>query len=448
MSERKLVSTDREILGLQRDSNGRYEVGIKGAKGLSLRVYPSGEKIFEVRYVAANGARRRMKLGNYPALKLADAKISAGKLQNEVVGGKDPSADRASAKRRQRTGDTVDDLTESYFKAAALGLHGGRKKPKKPGTITNEKRLYRDYIKPELGDRIFTEIRRRDVKQCMRDLAADSGLAPSSVGRVGEVLSGIFAFAVHEDLIEASPVLGLSHPLSWSPRERRFSDDALKTLWDTLVVNSKPRMPGEIVPEDPISRLDPLTCLSARLMLVTLCRRGEAAAARWDEIDRVNKKWTVPKERTKSGRTEVKPLSDEAMRILDAAAEVARLWFKGRNGEYVFPLPGDPSSHLDGHRVGRAITRLCKRLKIPHGSPHDFRRTGATTLTDEKLGFTRFVVSKVLGHRVREGAKVTEIYDLNEYLPQKRSALDAWARYILSLTIAGGMSGSDQLAAE
>lgn len=433
MSERKLVSTDREILGLQRDSNGRYEVGIKGAKGLSLRVYPSGEKIFEVRYVAANGARRRMKLGNYPALKLADAKISAGKLQNEVVDGKDPSADRASAKRRQRTGDTVDDLAESYFKAAALGLHGGRKKPKKPWTISNEKRLYRDYIKPELGDRVFTEIRRRDVKQFMRDLAADSGLAPSSVGRVGEVLSGIFSFAVHEDLIEASPVLGLSHPLSWSPRERRFSDTALKLLWDTLVVNSKPRMPGDIVQEDPISRLDPLTCLSARLMVVTLCRRGEAAAAKWEEIDKVNKKWVVPGERTKSGRTEAKPLSDEALRILDAAAEVARRWFRGKNSEYIFPLPEDPTNHLDGHRVARAITRLCKRLGIPHGSPHDFRRTGATTLTDEKLGFTRFVVSKVLGHKGREGAKVTEIYDLNEYLPQKRAALDAWANYVLSL---------------
>lgn len=433
MSERKQISTDREVLGLRVDGSTRLEVGIKGAKGLTLRVYPSGEKIFEVRYVAANGARRRMKLGGYPALKLADAKIQAGKLQNEVVDGKDPSADRASAKKRQRTGDTVDDLTTSYFKAAALGLHGGRKKPKKSKTIENEQRLYRDYIKPELGDRIFTEVRRREVKEFMRDLAADSGLAPSSVGRVGEVLSGIFAYAAHEDLLEASPVLGLSHPLSWNARERRFSDQALRTLWNTLQVNSRPRMLGEIVPEDPISRLDPLTCLSARLMIVTLCRRGEAAGARWDEIDRANKKWTVPKERTKSGRTEIKPLSDEAIRILEAAAEVSCLWFKNRNSEFIFPLPEDPTTHLDGHRVSRAITRLCKRLGIPHGSPHDFRRTGATTLTDEKLGFTRFVVSKVLGHRVHEGAKVTEIYDLNEYLPQKRAALDAWATYVLSL---------------
>ncbi|MDE2134993.1 MAG: tyrosine-type recombinase/integrase [Alphaproteobacteria bacterium] len=429
----KLIATDRELLGLRPDEAGRYEVGIKNARGLSIRVYPEGDKVFELRYVAANGARRRMKLGTYPALKLADAKKQAGKLRNEVVDGNDPSAERAASKRTQRTGDTVEQLARAAFKAAKLGLHGGRKKPKSPSTITNETRLYERHIAPKLGNKIFTELRRRDIKEFMRDVAADSGLAPSSVGRVGEVLSGIFAFAVHEDRIESNPVAGLSHPLSWVSRERRFSDTALKALWDMLVLHSKPILPGEFLPEDPQSRLDPLTCLSARLMIVTLCRRGEAVAVRWDEIDRASKKWTVPRERTKSRRTEIKPLSDEAIAILDTAAAVARLLFNNQNCEFVFPLTEDPSNHIDGHRVARAMTRLCKRLGIPHGSPHDFRRTGATTLTDEKYGFTRFIVSKVLGHRIRDGAAVTEIYDLNEYLPQKRAAMDAWAKHVREL---------------
>jgi integrase len=435
MSTTKLISTDRELLGLQPNEAGRYDVYIKSARGLAIRVYPSGEKVFEVRYVAANGSRRRMKLGTYPALKLADAKIQAGKFQNEVVEGRDPSADRAASKKVQRTGDTVEDLARATFKAAKLGLHGGRKKPKRASTIAHETLLYEHHIAPKLGDEIFTEVRRRDIKVFMRNLAADSGLAASSVGRVGEVLSGIFAFAVHEDQIESNPVAGLCHPLSWASRERRFSDASLKVLWDMLVLHSKPIFPGDFLPEDPQSRLDPLTCLSARLMIVTLCRRGEAAAVRWDEIDRASKKWTVPRDRTKSGRTEIKPLSDEAIAILDAAAAVARLLFNGKNGEFVFPLTSDPSNHLDGHRVTRAMTRLCKRLGIPHGSPHDFRRTGATTLTDERYGFTRFIVSKVLGHRVQDGAKVTEIYDLNEYLPQKRAALDAWAKHVRSLRL-------------
>src|ERR1700733_4003355 len=102
MSSKKLISTDRELLGLQPNQSGRYEVGFKNARGLSIRIYPAGEKVFEVRYVAANGARRRMKLGTYPALKLVDAKRQAGKFQNEVVEGRDPSAERAASKRTQR----------------------------------------------------------------------------------------------------------------------------------------------------------------------------------------------------------------------------------------------------------------------------------------------------------------------------------------------------------
>jgi integrase len=201
-------------------------------------------------------------------------------------------------------------------------------------------------------------------------------------------------------------------------------------------LHSEPHTLGEANAFDPISRIDPLTCLAARLMLITLSRRTEACGARWDEIDRASLKWTVPGERSKSGRAEVKPLSREALVIMDAAAAYAASLFGQRNSEFVFPCLTDPTTFLEPGQVTRAIKRLCKRLEIPHGSPHDFRRSGATTLTDEKYGFPRFIVSKVLGHKIkdsRDGAAVTEIYDLNEYLPQKRAALDAWANHIKNL---------------
>jgi integrase len=168
--------------------------------------------------------------------------------------------------------------------------------------------------------------------------------------------------------------------------------------------------------------------------MVTLCRRSEACTAKWTEIDRVSKTWTIPRERTKSGKTEVKPLSAEALAILDAAQADALRVHDGKASEFVFPSLQDRKRPLADARVTRAIERLCKRLGIAHGSPHDFRRSGATTLTDERYGFTRFVVSKVLGHTGRDGAAVTAIYDRNEYLPQKRAALEAWAGHILSLS--------------
>ena len=68
-------------------------------------------------------------------------------------------------------------------------------------------------------------------------------------------------------------------------------------------------------------------------------------------------------------------------------------------------------------------------LGIVDATAHDFRRTGATNLTGERLRVPRFIVSRVLNQISDTGgaAAVTEVYDRNEYLAEKRRALDAWA---------------------
>jgi len=374
-----------------------------------------------------------MKLGLYPALKLADARNKALKLRSAVIDGSDPSGERAAAKLILRTGETVAELAEGYFVAAAKGLHGGRRRPKRARTIAHEKGLFERYIRPKLGDKLFIQIHRTDIKAFMRDFVAASELAPATIARVGEVLSSVFGFAVHEDRLQGNPVAGLAHPLAVNSRERRFDDQALRILWNTFVLHSDGRQDGQAKASDPASRLEPLTCLAARFIMITLCRRNEATAATWDEFDRDNKLWVVPRERTKSGRTEVKPLSAEAMAILEVTEEYSSTLFPTNPSRFVFPSTCDAKRPMADERVTRAITRLCDRFGLPHGSPHDFRRSGATTLTNERYGFSRFIVSQVLGHAGRDGAAVTAVYDRNDYLPQKRAALEAWAGHILGL---------------
>lgn len=51
-----------------------------------------------------------------------------------------------------------------------------------------------------------------------------------------------------------------------------------------------------------------------------------------------------------------------------------------------------------------------------------------------RLWFLRFVVSKVLNQTDSGGAAaVTAVYDRNDYLPEKRRALDAWAIRLLEI---------------
>jgi integrase len=64
----------------------------------------------------------------------------------------------------------------------------------------------------------------------------------------------------------------------------------------------------------------------------------------------------------------------------------------------------------------------------PPFTPHDLRRTGRTGLA--KLGVSKDVAERVLNH-AREGME--GVYDVHDYLEEKRAALRTWEGYLSSL---------------
>lgn len=319
-------------------------------------------------------------------------------------------------------GETLEQLADHYFKAAAIGLHGGRKRPLRPDTIVRQKGAWTRHIKPVLGKRRYTEIRRADVRQFMHGLVIRGDLSAASISAIGDVLRALFTYALHHDLVEANPTTGLTQPIAKESRSRLFADEALRQLLDKLV-DASGAYEGR---EDPYARMGPHMALGLRFLLLTLTRRTEAAGARWPEIDLKTATWTIPGSRTKNRQVHVVPLSRQALAVLREARKLPGATDEG----FVFPSPANPLAHLDPHAMTRAVNRLCVQLKLPLGSPHDFRRTGATTLTGERYQVRRFIVGKVLGHSAHEGAAVTAVYDRNEYLSEKRQALDAWGRHV------------------
>lgn len=430
------ITTDRQVASL-RTTGQRYEAIVANTRGLAIRVYPTGARVFQFRYVALNGARRRLPLGAYPGLSLADAKEKAQALRVHVVDGLDPAAERANARASARTGDTLAELADAYFQAAAKGLHGGRGRPKRASTLAVERTRFKIHIEASLGGRRFKEIGRADIKAFMRELATSGALAADTIASIGATLSAILAFAVHEERLEANPATGLTRPLALRSRDRMPADGALAALWRSLVAVSTTPLPNGPLPHPnppaastPPRRacVEPVMALAIRFAMLTLARRTDVTSALWSEFDLSARTWIVPAERFKAGRAHVIPLSDAALSVLVDAAGLA-----GDESAFVFPSPSSAKQPITGHALTRAVTRTLASLSLPHGSPHDFRRAGATALTGESLGFRRFVVGKVLGHAVQDGAAVTGVYDRNEYLADKRAALAAWAGHLLSL---------------
>jgi integrase len=401
--------TDKGISALK-PKGDRYEVWEGGRSGFGVRVAPSGRKswIFMYRF---GGKARRMTLGAYPAVPLASARVKFAESKRKLEQGEDPGALAKAEKRSEREASTVRQLVSEYLERSAKGLASYREV---------KRILERDAV-PAWGNRKAKAIKRRDVILLL-DGIVDRG-APIQANRTLSWVRRMFNFAISRDVdaMEVNPCLGVEAPGKAIERDRTLSDDEIAGLWNGL----------------PSTDINEATRLAIKLLLVTGQRPGEVAGAPVAEFDLEQKSWTLPPERTKNGRPHVVPLSPMAVELVKMAQKncASEGWL----------FPGRPSDRpMTSHALSVAFLRNEAELGIPVPvktpkpdpvallaarrerrriafTPHDLRRTAATRMTE--LGFTRFVVDRILNH-VEPG--VGRVYDRYEYLREKRAALEAW----------------------
>src|SRR5438094_720519 len=104
--------TDRAIRALQPKAKRVDYVEAGGVlPGFGLRVTPNGVKTWTVIYRNASGRLRRLTLGKYPLISLADARKAAHKALASVVQGADP----ASEKQARRDAPTFADVARAHI---------------------------------------------------------------------------------------------------------------------------------------------------------------------------------------------------------------------------------------------------------------------------------------------------------------------------------------------
>lgn len=70
---------------------------LSDGNGLQLLVKPDGKKIWEIRYTLA-GRPKATTIGNYPLIKLADARERRNSFKTKIVNGIDPVQERKEIK--------------------------------------------------------------------------------------------------------------------------------------------------------------------------------------------------------------------------------------------------------------------------------------------------------------------------------------------------------------
>ncbi|MAY61480.1 MAG: hypothetical protein CML29_04650 [Rhizobiales bacterium] len=407
----------------------RLELRDEEEAGLIFRVTEKGKRSWSVRYVNASGEHRRKSIGPFPSISLSRAREEARKIKGAVAGGADLVQDTRLARAEAMTKKlrTLEGLAESYFVDATLGLHRPNARgAKRDSTLREERRVFDKLIKKEMGALPLADIKRADIQALVSRL---SKKAPSNGRHARNVIRQLMSYALSKDLIPANPAHDIA-VITPTPRERVLDDDEIRAIWRACT------QPGAVEK----LALSIEMGIALRLALATLQRGGEVIGAHWTEIDLDKRLWTVPAARMKGKRPHVVPLNEIATGLLLEASEAM-----GAEG-HVFKSSAEERGHFDRHAFTRSMNRLTTALKIPRATPHDFRRTGATNLTSERIGIPRFVVSQVLAHSGDTGGSAVVTgrhYDLYDYLAEKRRALDAWGRLLTE--IVSGESRSENV---
>ena len=437
--------TDKDVRSAKAAPGQRLELWDSRAPGLCLRVTAKGSKTWVVRYRTLDGRQPRFTLG--PAgsasgdLSLVEARDRASDVRRLAREGGDPATTKRqeAAEAMAVTIRTMDDLAESYFTKSLSGAYRATRSGKKAETVAAERRLWNFRLKPRLGRRPVEAVNRAELRGLLADI---SEAAPIQSNRALALVRSMFNFAVHEERLTVSPVVGIKAIAEEVPRDRILTDAELAALWAGLEDPT-----GLKVPEGDAERtlwVSEQVRIALRLSLLTLQRRTEIAEMRVDELRLDESTWLIGKERTKNGKAHLVPLSPPAVELIKRALA---LHATDESSQYVFPSTW---KKLDGQPIGagalsHALSDVYAALKIGGANLHDLRRTGASAMASERLLVAPIVISRVLNHTVDGGggAAVTQRhYAIHDYAKEKRTAMDAWAR-LLNLIVHPAASGSN-----
>ena len=373
-----------------RDS--RFEVS--DGKGLSIRITPNGSKTWVFRY-QFNRVSRRMSLGNYPGVTLADARESHALALQSVQRGIDPGLKAKQEKAKMKAAPTFEDLLIEFWEMELKTAPSGKER----------KRLVEKDVLHTWGKRKVSSITRRDAVLLL-DVVRKR--APVGANRLQGLLVRMFNFASERGIIEHSPLTGMRRTQEHA-RARVLSDAEIKTLWSALDLEHK---------EIDIYRP---TKLALKMILLTGQRPGEVAGMQWEDIQ--EDWWIIPPENTKIREENRVPI----LPLVAGLIEDARVYSEGT--PFVFASSYNQGRPLTVRALSNAIRRHRPEIGITESfTPHDLRRTLRTRLAE--LGVSDIVAEKLLGHKLQG---VLGIYNRHGYEDEKRHALEVWEKRLKAI---------------
>ena len=376
--------------------------------GLYLQVTSSREKFTRswiFRYTSPTTLKRReLGLGSTRTRKLADARALSAELRLKILNGADPKderdKERASAITQRANQTTFDEAVIQCMAAKSLEWKNIKHGQQWQNTLAT-------YASPLLGkmpvDQITTEL----VHRVLQPIWIKKTETATRVRQRIEVV------------------------LDWCKARGYCKGDnpaRLKGALGELLPKSQKIKKVEHHPAIPYRQINQFTTelrkqggtapLALEFMLLTAARTGEVVAAKWDGVDFDSLVWTVPAERTKSGKEHRVPLSKRAVETLQTMLAV-------KQNEYIFP---GHSVAKNSHMSTGTCRIVMKRMEnfsqyTPHGLRSTFRDWAAETTS-----FANETLELALAHTISNKAEAA--YRRQDQLEKRAKLMQQWETYV------------------
>lgn len=311
---------------------------------LYLRVYPSGKRVFFVRF-QHKGLRQSHKIGSIEEYSLREARREALRVIHQV---------------RNPIREVLPSITLKVFAQEFFARYPRHWKPK---TLVKNESAFRLHIAPYLGDREVHSIERCDVEQWFAKLAHVKGSANQALVLLSVMMQQCEVWGYRPK--NTNPCRNFKRYKA-KEVERYLSKDELRQLWMAL---------------DSLEPDNPTEVMIIRLLIYTGCRSSEVRALQWKEYRGGH--WHLSD--SKTGAKTVY-LSSQVRAYLDR-------WQS--DSDYVFPAP----YHTQPISAGKLAAFWCcvrELAKLEGVRLHDLRHTYASIAIQSKVNL--MVLSRLLGH--------------------------------------------------
>jgi len=387
---------------------------VADAHGLYLLVNPTGSKLWRIKY-RLEGAERKLALGAYPEITLAEARAARDAARKQLAHSIDPNA----AKRQARIEASI--RAGNTFAGVAEELIEKKGREGRAATTLEKQRWLLKLLGVDFGKRPVADITPQEL---LHELKKHERRGRLETAKQLRAFAGqVFRYAAATARAERDPAQLLQGALI-SPTVKHFA-----AITDTAQFGALLRAIDDY-------QGDPAVMYALKLTPHVFQRPGEIRQMEWAEVDFNKAVWTIPEAKMKMRQPHVVPLSKQALALL---REMRGLSGAGR---YVFPSVRTKARPISDNTVNAALRRMgySKDQMTAHGF-----RTSASSLLNESGKWNPDAIERALAHMVP--GIIRRIYNQSAYWAERVEMAQWWSDYLDELRRGGNKTrdgGDDQ----